>query len=194
MFLKGPGRLLDENEKEMFHTCVAKALLISKRSRPDIALVVAVLSGRVREPNADDLRKLRRLVDYLEGTKNLYLVLNAEGELSVFKWYVDASFATHPDFRSHTGGLMLMNEKGGAINSQSLKQKVNSRSSTEAELIGVDDMIAKVIWTANFAKMQGLRPGRSTLFQDNEASIILETKGMASAGKRMKHLNIKYFL
>ena len=98
LFLKGPGRLLCGSEKEMFHTCVAKALFISKRSQPDIALVVAVLSARVREPNADDLRKLRRLVDYLEGTKDLYLVLNAEDEMRVFKWYVDASFANHSDF------------------------------------------------------------------------------------------------
>ena len=87
----------------------------------------------------------------------------------------------------------MLGEKSGAVISQSLKQKVNSRSSTEAELIGVNDMIAKVVWTTNFAKMQGLRPGRSTLYQDNEASIVLETKGIAFAGKRMKHLNIKYF-
>ena len=88
---------------------------------------------------------------------------------------------------------MMLGDKGGAIISQSLKQKVNSRSSTEAELIGVDDMIAKVVWTSNFAKMQGLRPSSTTLYQDNNAAIILETKGIASAGKRMKHLDIKYF-
>ena len=54
-------------------------------------------------------------------------------------------------------------------------------------------MVAKIIWTTNFAKMQGLRPKRTTLFQDNDAAIVLETKGIASSGKRMKHLNIKYF-
>ena len=193
LFQKGPGRLLSGSEKELFHTSVAKALFISKRSRPDIALAVAVLSGRVREPNVDDWRKLRRLVDYLVGTEHLHLILNAEGGLSVLKWYIDASFAIHPDFRSHTGGVMMLGDKGGAVISQSLKQKVNSRSSTEAELIGVDDMIAKVVWTSNFAKMQGLRPSSTTLYQDNNAAIILETKGIASAGKRMKHLNIKYY-
>ena len=193
LFRSGSGGLLDNKSKELFHTCVAKALFISKRSRPDIALVVAVLSGRVREPNADDKRKLRRLVDYLKGTKDLCLVLNAEDGLNVFKWYVDASFATHPDFRSHTGGLLMLGEKGGAVVSQSIKQKVNSRSSTEAELIGVDDMVAKIVWTTNFSKMQGLRPQKTMLFQDNDAAIVLESKGVASTGKRMKHLDIKYF-
>ena len=87
----------------------------------------------------------------------------------------------------------MLGEKGGTIISQSLKQKVNSISSTEAELIGVDDMVSKIVWTTNFAKMQGLRPQRTTLFQDNATTIVLESKGIASAGKRMKHLDIKYF-
>ena len=87
----------------------------------------------------------------------------------------------------------MLGEKGGAIISQTLKQKVNSRSSTEAELIGVDDMVAKIVWTNNFAKMQGLRPQWTTLFQDTAATIVLESKGIASAGKRMKYLDIKYF-
>ena len=118
-------------------------------------LAVVVLSGRVREPNGDDMRKLRRMVDYLQGTKHLHLVLNAEGGLQVLKWYVHASFTTHPDFRLHTGGLLMLGEKGGAIIIQSLKQKVNSRSCTEAELIGVDDMVSKIVWNTNFEKCKG---------------------------------------
>ena len=62
--------------KEKFHTIIAKALFVTKRSRPDIGLVVSVLSGRVRMPNKDDWRKMVRLVDYLEGTKELHLRLN----------------------------------------------------------------------------------------------------------------------
>ena len=112
LFQKGTDRLLSGIEKELFHTCVAKVLFISKRSRPDIALAVAVLSGRVREPNVDDMRKLRRLVNYLVGTNHLHLVFNAEGGLSVFKWYVDASFATHLDFRLHTGGVLMLGGVG----------------------------------------------------------------------------------
>ena len=30
LFRKGPGGLLNGNDKELFHTCVAKALFISK--------------------------------------------------------------------------------------------------------------------------------------------------------------------
>ena len=57
LFGQGAGGLLNEDLKDKFHTIVAKGLFIAKRSRPDIALVVSVLSSRVRSPNKDDWRK-----------------------------------------------------------------------------------------------------------------------------------------
>ena len=59
--------------------------------------------------------------------------------LHVIKWYVDASFAVHPDFKSHTGAVMTMGK--GAMQSVSSKQKLNTRSSTESELVGGDDSV-----------------------------------------------------
>ena len=46
--------------------------------------------------------------------------------------------------RSHTG-LMYTLGKGGIVG-ESTKQKVNTRNSTEAELVAVDDEISKIIW------------------------------------------------
>ena len=64
------------------------------------------------------------------------------------RWYVDAAFAVHADMRSHTGSTFTLGK--GMIISDSTKQKVNSRSSTEAELIGVDDRISKILWAKRF--------------------------------------------
>ncbi len=52
---------------------------------------------------------------------------------------MDASFAVHPNMRSHTGGGLTMG-RGSPIVS-STKQKLNTQCSTETELVGVDDMI-----------------------------------------------------
>ena len=38
----------------------------------------------------------------------------------------------------------------GAIISDSTKQKVNARSSTESEMIAVDNTLSKVLWTIFF--------------------------------------------
>ena len=77
--------------------------------------------------------------------------------------------------------------------SGSIRQKLNTRSSTEAELVGADDFMSKIVWTLSFLKSQGLRPGRNILYQDNKSAILLETKGNSSAGKRMRHLDVRYY-
>lgn len=97
LFEKGQGKLLSD-VKESFHSVVAKALFICHRSRPDIMPTVSILSRRVRDSNTDDWEKGRRLVRYLNCTREIHLVLRYDG-LNICKWHVDASFAVHPDFR-----------------------------------------------------------------------------------------------
>ena len=65
-----------------------------------------------------------------------YLTLNAD-DLKVFKWYVDASLAVHPDFTIHTGAIPNMRQ--GSMQSVFNKLKLNMKSSTKSELVVVDD-------------------------------------------------------
>ncbi|CAJ1946144.1 unnamed protein product [Cylindrotheca closterium] len=148
----GKGEKLDDEKRETFHTFIAKGLFLSKRARLDIAPTISVLSTRVQKPNETDWKKLVKLMYYLNGTKGMHLTLSAK-DLRTFKWYIDASFAVHPDFRSHTGGVLTMGEGGLQIILK--KQKLNSRSSTEAKLIGVDDAATQILWTKLFVEAQG---------------------------------------
>ena len=59
------------------------------------------------------------------------------------KWYVDAAFVVHKDMRSHTSGFMTMGTGGAYV--QSIKKKLNTNISTEAEIVGVDDVMNQVI-------------------------------------------------
>ena len=61
-------------------------------------------------------------------------------DMRFIKWYV----AFHPDFNSDTGRIMMWGT--GATQSGSTKQKLNTRSSTEAEVVGVDDMESNILW------------------------------------------------
>jgi hypothetical protein len=72
-----------------------------------------------------------RVLKYLNGTRNEFLTQSAN-DLRVVKWYMDASFAVHQDFKSHTGAVMMLGK--GAMQSIARKQKMNVRSSTEGEL------------------------------------------------------------
>jgi len=186
----GKGTDLDPKRKEVFHSFVAKALFLSKRARLDIAPTVAILASRVQAPKQGDWNRLVRLMRYIHSTKGWHLTLSAN-DLRVLKWYIDASFATHPDYKSHTGAVLTMG--GGALQSLTRKQKLNSRSSTEAELIGVDDGITQVLWTKLFMEAQGYPIEKNIIYQDNQSSILLETNGRSSAGKRSRAINIRYF-
>ena len=119
-----------------------KTLNVTKRARPDTCLSVAFLTTRVRAPDRDDWEKLRHLVEYLKRHRVRPLVLGAEND-GLLMWYVDASFAVHPNMRGHTGGGLTMG-RGFPI-SASTKQKLNTRSSTESELVGIDDMMPIII-------------------------------------------------
>ncbi len=77
--------------------------------------------------------------------------------------------------------------------SVSTKQKLNTKSSTESELVGVNDMMPIIIWTRYFLLEQGYGVVENLILQDNKSSILLERNGKASSGKRMRHINIRYF-
>ena len=181
---------LPKDQAEQFHTTTAQALFACKRGRPDICPAVAFLTTRVREPNESDWKKLVRMVRFLRDTKEDVLTLESDGTKNT-RWYADASFAVHPNMRSHTGGAMTLG-KGFPIN-VSRKQSLNTRSSTEAEVVGGDDIVGPLLWTDRFLEAQGYNVKENTLFQDNQSAILLETNGRKSAGKRSRHLAIRYF-
>jgi hypothetical protein len=66
------------------------------------------------------------------------------------------------------------------------------RSSTEAELIAVDDTLPTVQWTRSFMKDQGYDL-ETVIKEDNKSSILLMKNGRISSGRRTKHLDIRYF-
>ena len=74
----------------------------------------------------------------------------------------------------------------------SRKQKLNTKSSTQAELVGADDILSSLLWTRHFMEAQGYEQN-PTLMQDNTSAILLEKNGYESVGKPSRHINIQYF-
>ncbi len=182
--------LVSEARGLQFHTITAKVLFLCKRARPDLQLAVAFLCTRVQSCNEGDFKKLIRMVQFIRATKDDYLTLSAESLHNV-RWWVDASYAVHPDMKSHTGGAMSLGT--GVIYGTSKRQKLNTKSSTEAELVGADDVMPQMLWTLYFLEAQGYKIKDNILYQDNKSSILLETNGRKSSGKRTRHINVRYF-
>jgi hypothetical protein len=182
--------MLSKHKAELFHTFVAKGLFLCKRARPDIQPAISFLSTRVKGANQGDWFKLQNMMGFLKKTQDDVLALEAD-DLGIITWFVDAAFAVHQDFKSHTGATMTLGKV--AIISSSTKQKVNSKSSTEAELIAMDDVIAKVLWTKLFLEGQGYKINQNIVLRDNKSTMKLEQNGKASSGKQTQHFNIKFF-
>ena len=65
----------------------------------------------------------------------------------------------------------------------SWKQCINTKSSTEAEIVGVNDGMPLVIWMRNFVTTQGYQINDNVVYQDNQSIILLEKNGKASSGR-----------
>ena len=80
----------------------------------------------------------------------------------------------------------------GSAYSASKKQKINTKSSTEAELVAIDDMLPQALWTKYVLEGQGY--GTNTiLYEDNQSTMRLAQNGKLSSGQRTRHINIRYF-
>ena len=70
---------------------------------------------------------------------------------------------------------------------------MNTKSSTEAEIVGVSNYLLNVIWKRMFFGAQGFTIKENILFQDNQSAIKIEENGKSSSGQKAKHVDNRYF-
>ena len=80
-------------------------------------------------------------------------------------------------------------DRRGSIISISKHQNLNTKSLTEAELIGADNAMPQMLWT----KAQGYRIDENILYQDNMSAMLLKKNGNKSSSKNTKHINVRYY-
>lgn len=97
------AKKLQEESAQLFHHLVAKLLYLSRRTRQDIQTAVAFLCTRVQSLDEDDYKKLTRVMQYLWAHNDITLTLEPEEQPN---WWVDSSYAVHPDMRSHSSIIM----------------------------------------------------------------------------------------
>jgi len=112
--------------------------------KPDIETAIAFYAQE----------KLKRLSSFLNKTINDVRVIGANS-MDILHTWTDASFAVHNDMKGHTGGTMSFGK--GVMHTKSSKQKLNTKSSTETELVGVSEYIPYTIWMIFFirTRLQG---------------------------------------
>jgi hypothetical protein len=171
-------KFLNEKDAKTFHTDVATALYLGNRTRPDIVLVLGELCKRVKAPTTEDDKKLDRLICYLRATRDKPLRLGCTLPLTVTV-SIDAAFANR-DMMKSTSGMCVTLGVGYFITSSKV-QRLNSKSSTESEIIAVSDGMNIPLWLAGFTAYQGHGKHPVRLEQDNQSCIALLNKGRSTA-------------
>ena len=87
-------------------------------------------------------------------------------------WWVDASYVVHWDSRSHTGMVMLMGL--GAAMSGSWRQKLNTGSSTKAELVGIDEVLRYIMWGMYFSQAQGYEVTKFQTYKTHQEQVFYD--------------------
>jgi len=117
--------VLPGSKQEMIHGLVGSLLYLAKRTRLDLLTAVGFQTRIVKKYNADDEKKLVRLLKYLNHTKDLPYVLSFQNPLVVVA-SADASYATTHDFRSASGGTVSLG--GAVVHAESKTQKIVTKS------------------------------------------------------------------
>lgn len=182
---------LSEVESKELHTIVAKLLYLATRVRFEIMLAVNYLTTRVHKFTKGDQHKTNRVLQYLNGTPNIGLTLcigdNGPENLNLF---ADASYGVHEDGKSHSAGVVSIGE--ATVNVSSHKQKIVTKSSSEAELVCASDMIGLAYHAKDFLEGQSIPVKDITLHQDNTSTISMMCNG-ASNNSRTRHIRVRYF-
>ena len=198
--------LFTESEEEGFvatevditnYKGVIGELLHATIIRIDILKETIFLAKKSENPMPNHWKAYRRIIYYLRYYPSLPINLGAELN-SIITCYVDASFATHKDMKSHTGMIVTIGENGGPLDCKSKVQNIHTNSSSEAELVASvvasnhGLFIGRVAADLGYVKQENLL---MILKQDNESTIKIIENGEGMGGKaryfRIRHAYMK---
>ena len=145
---------------------------------------------RVSKNDKNDWKKLKRCLGFLKRTIKDRRIMSADNLTDLYVW-IDTSHAVHDNMQEHTGGVISMGR--GALHCKSSAQKINTKSTTESELVGVSEYLPYYIWFLLFFEAQGYEIKKNMLYQDNESAIKMEINGRNSCTGNSRHIEIKCF-
>jgi hypothetical protein len=156
-------------------------------TRPDIAFAVSALSAYMANPGEKHWIALKRVLRYLQGTRNHCLVLGgSKVELSA---WCDADWANDKDTRrSVTGYVFKLGD--GVISWQSKRQATVAMSSTEAEYMSASYAAREAAFLHQLLGEIGYKQPSVALHCDNQSCIALSSN--PTYHQRTKHIDVQH--
>ncbi|RVW21180.1 Retrovirus-related Pol polyprotein from transposon TNT 1-94 [Vitis vinifera] len=145
-----PKNELEKKDMERFPNASAIGSLMYAQvcTRPDIVYIVGMLSRYLSNPGMDHYKKAKRVIRYLQRTKDYMLTYRRSSHLEIVG-YSDSDFVGYLDSRRSTLGYVFM-LAGGVVSWKSVKQTLIVSSTMEAEFISCYKASNHGIWLRNF--------------------------------------------
>ncbi|MEL7521272.1 MAG: reverse transcriptase domain-containing protein, partial [Cyanobacteria bacterium J06553_1] len=184
----------EENEMKNipYREAIGSLLFLSTRTRPDIATAVNILAKHSETPHPKHWKGIKRILRYLQGSKNEGIVLKGAKNLEdlQLECYVDADWGADVEDRSSRTGVICY-LSGNPIWWKSRKQHSIAVSTCEAEYMALFEGAKDVIWLRNVLCEFGLCAGETatTIFTDNQSSI---TWAKNPGLRKVKHIDLRY--
>jgi hypothetical protein len=174
---------------------------LMQTSRPELCESVSASKAHVNDYRVAHVNYVKHMCKYLKGTLNFGLRWTLDPSLDQpaagqFKMYVDSSFASDgkqgdSDEKpmSRYGGVVMYN--GAAVAWWSRKETRTSRSSTDAEIVGLDEGARRALWFRQLGMDIGVNGAETIeIFEDNSQAegFAMDTK----VPKRTKYMNVRF--
>ena len=170
------------------------SLLYAIKTRPDIAYAVTKQAMRAKDPTTKDMNSLFQILAYLYATQDLGTVLRgcSSDSYEVMAW-CDASCGVHVNGRAHTGYGFSGgdNPNSGLFFARTVKQKVATLSSTEAELMAMVETTKDILWIRNLLEEIGFPPPGPTILKVDYCGAVTLANQYSGNHKRIKHFIMK---
>jgi hypothetical protein len=182
---------IDQMKTVPYASAVGSIMYAQVCTRPDLAFVTGMLGRYQSNPGPDHWKAVKKVLRYLQGTKNYMLKFRESDNLEVVG-YSDADFAGCVDTKKSTSGY-IFTLAGGAISWKSSKQTLTASSTMQAEFVACYEATGQAVWLKNF--IPGLRVVDSivkplTLYCDNQPAVFYTSNNKSSGAA--KHIDIKY--
>ena len=147
--------MLEEPEAETYRSIVG-VLMYFKRHRFDLHHVAKSLAMASSSPTKGHMRRLKRVLRYIQGTRDMHLeLIRPREQLTEMIGWCDGSWADLDEKRrSTTGGLLMLG--GACVAGWSRTQKPTAMSSGESEFYSATVCACELLWACEFLKGVGL--------------------------------------
>jgi len=183
LFALGDEHDLHPDSKRHLSVLMSVAYLVTMGIRPDIALPVSVLQTRLAKPTRKDWRDLRKILEYLNGTRNFGLLVYPDPKLGIeaVDLVADASFDVHPRNHASHGGHVVTVAGTPVVVASKVVKTPRPESSTTAEALALHRGCLSLQAVRTQVEALGFPLRLSRAFQDNHSTITLVNEGVGKA-------------